>query len=198
MDYQSRFPKGYHGEEPFETYAKAIAYAAKRHKGTYRDGGEAFILHPARIAWRLRRKGESPLVAAAAVLHDTVEQGVATIEEICDEFGQYVANMVIDLTQLEGETNSNYRQRLKEAGTESKTIRLEDRYDNLCGMEGWNGLKVQRYLADTEMLLKALEGTDPDFEHLIRAKTANIRASGRVRIKRPDYVEKILKKANDV
>ena len=40
-----------------DRYNKALEYAASKHEGQYRKGGEAYITHPVAVARMLREKG---------------------------------------------------------------------------------------------------------------------------------------------
>ena len=75
--------------------ARAVKYAVDRHKGTNRKGTRVpYIVHPMETAAIAAGMTDDVNVIAAAVLHDTVEDTDATIEDIRREFGDRVAQLV--------------------------------------------------------------------------------------------------------
>jgi (p)ppGpp synthase/HD superfamily hydrolase len=56
--------------------------------------GEPYIVHPIAVAELVRSVPHTPEMIAAAYLHDVVEDTPVTIEEIREEFGPQVAELV--------------------------------------------------------------------------------------------------------
>ena len=82
-----------------EVVEKAYKFAAHAHRKQVRKSRELYITHPlavARIA--LRTKDQSSIIAA--ILHDTVEDTETTLEEIEENFGEEVKNLVDGLTKI--------------------------------------------------------------------------------------------------
>ena len=81
---------------------KAAAFAAIKHKDqkSHEDDDIPFINHPIGMADTLANVGKEtdPVLLQAALLHDTVEWTETTLEEIEQEFGQEVANLVKEVT----------------------------------------------------------------------------------------------------
>src|SRR3954447_18866400 len=81
---------------------KAVKFSADKHRDQRRKGENAspYINHPIDVAEMLCRVGgvSDPLVLAAAILHDTVEDTDATAEEIELEFGAVVRQLVEEVT----------------------------------------------------------------------------------------------------
>lgn len=81
-------------------FEKALLFAIRSHSGSYRKGGNSpYILHPMEVAAIVGRLTDDEEILAAAVLHDTVEDTDATIEEIRDQFGERVAFLVASETE---------------------------------------------------------------------------------------------------
>ena len=72
-----------------ELIMKAYDYAQKSHEGQKRMSGEEYIVHPLSVAYIL-----------AAFLHDVVEDTEITHEDIVNEFGEEIADMVEGVTKL--------------------------------------------------------------------------------------------------
>lgn len=83
-----------------ELLGKAIGYAEIAHITQFRASGEPYITHPLTVAsflitWKLDIDS-----VIAAVLHDTVEDTTATIEDIEQNFGKDVAFLVSGVTKV--------------------------------------------------------------------------------------------------
>src|SRR4029453_15011649 len=83
-----------------ELLERAFVFASGRHEGQQRRSGEDFILHPLGVAKILAELGRDDATLAAALIHDTVEDTHATVEEIRAEFGEEVSNLVEGVTKL--------------------------------------------------------------------------------------------------
>jgi (p)ppGpp synthase/HD superfamily hydrolase len=89
--------------EALESRARELARAA--HAGQEYSGGDFFTNHLARVVATLERFGEaSPLLRAAAWLHDVVEDTDVTVAELRAELGDELATLVWRLTDAEGAT----------------------------------------------------------------------------------------------
>jgi guanosine-3',5'-bis(diphosphate) 3'-pyrophosphohydrolase len=85
-----------------EEIERAFAFACESHEGQERKSGEDFITHPlgvARICAGLRL---DTATLGAALLHDTVEDTSASLEEIESEFGPEIAQLVDGVTKRTG------------------------------------------------------------------------------------------------
>ena len=68
-----------------EIVAKAICYAAEKHKGQPRKGKTIpFIVHPMEAAAIVSSMTDDPEIIAAAVLHDVLEDTPTTAEELTE------------------------------------------------------------------------------------------------------------------
>ena len=61
---------------------KAYAFSKEKHKDQKRRSGEPFLNHPLEVARILADFGLDTVTVATGLLHDTVEDTVATLEEI--------------------------------------------------------------------------------------------------------------------
>ena len=79
---------------------KAYVYSAKVHQGQIRKSGEPYLVHPLEVAGILAdlRLDEASIVTG--MLHDTIEDTLATREEIAELFGEEVAELVEGVTKL--------------------------------------------------------------------------------------------------
>ena len=90
----------YHGPEQAALVKKAYEYACKAHDGQLRLSGEPYVSHPLAVAQTLAEMRLDGASVAAGLLHDTVEDTKATIEEIDEVFGEDVADIVDGVTKI--------------------------------------------------------------------------------------------------
>jgi (p)ppGpp synthase/HD superfamily hydrolase len=92
----------------------AYEKASAAHAGQIRNGsgGLPYIEHPVAVATRLAHHGYGEDVLAAALLHDVVEDSEATVENLRQEFGERVADLVAALS--DDESIEDYRARKDE------------------------------------------------------------------------------------
>lgn len=91
--------KKYNPEE-VEIVKKAYSFAKMFHEGQYRESGEAYITHPLNVAYILAELHADRDTICAGLLHDTLEDTIATKEEIIKEFNSEIANLVDGVTKL--------------------------------------------------------------------------------------------------
>jgi GTP diphosphokinase / guanosine-3',5'-bis(diphosphate) 3'-diphosphatase len=120
---------------------EAFVYACVKHADQRRKSGEDFIIHPvgvAKICAGMRLDTET---LCAALLHDTVEDTTASLEEVSAEFGEEIASLVDGVTKLTGLTfqsrdeaqAENYRKMMVAMATDIRVIliKLADRLHNM-------------------------------------------------------------------
>ena len=79
---------------------KAYNYAVQKHGDQKRKSGEPYIIHPTNVAYTIAELGLDEQTICAALLHDVVEDTDATYDDIKNEFGPEVAEMVDGVTKL--------------------------------------------------------------------------------------------------
>jgi GTP diphosphokinase / guanosine-3',5'-bis(diphosphate) 3'-diphosphatase len=128
-----------------EAIDRAFAFACARHADQRRKSGEDFITHPvevAKICAGLRLDTET---LCAALLHDTVEDTSASLEQVRELFGEQVAGLVDGVTKLTGITfqsrdehqAENYRKMMVAMASDVRVIliKLADRLHNMRTLE---------------------------------------------------------------
>lgn len=83
-----------------EQLTRAIDYATEKHHGQTRKSGEPYIIHPLAVAANIIEWGMDIDSVIAGVLHDTVEDTSATLDEIEQQFGHDVAFLVDGVTKV--------------------------------------------------------------------------------------------------
>jgi guanosine-3',5'-bis(diphosphate) 3'-pyrophosphohydrolase len=121
-------------------------YACEHHADQRRRSGEEFISHPvgvAKICAGMRLDTET---LCAALLHDTVEDTSASLEEVSEAFGDEIAGLVDGVTKLTGLTfqsrdeaqAENYRKMMVAMASDIRVIliKLADRLHNMRTITG--------------------------------------------------------------
>ena len=83
-----------------DTIQKAYDYASVIHKNDIRLSGESYMRHPLNVAYILTKLNADPDTICAALLHDTIYIGNATLEEIKEKFGDDIADLVNGITKI--------------------------------------------------------------------------------------------------
>jgi GTP diphosphokinase / guanosine-3',5'-bis(diphosphate) 3'-diphosphatase len=141
--------------------ARAFDFACDHHADQLRRSGDEFITHPVGVAQICAGMRLDTETLCAALLHDTVEDTSASLEEIRAEFGDEVAQLVDGVTKLTGITfesrderqAENYRKMMVAMATDVRVIliKLADRLHN---MRTLGALPKQKQLAKARETLE--------------------------------------------
>ena len=124
-----------------ERVEQAFVYACEHHADQRRRSGEDFIVHPVSVAKICAGMRLDTETLCAALLHDTVEDTSASLEEVAAAFGEEVAGLVDGVTKLSELTFSsrdeaqaeNYRKMVVAMASDIRVIliKLADRLHNM-------------------------------------------------------------------
>ena len=131
---------------------RAIVFAVKAHHNTERRGkGFPYIVHPMEAVEVVATITPDQELLAAAALHDTIEDTDVTVEQICAEFGNRVANLVHAESDkfVEGLSEAeSWRDRKQEAidrlaaaPRDAKIVALGDKLSNMRAI--WRDYQVK-------------------------------------------------------
>lgn len=129
-------------------FDKAMFIAAREHLGMRDKGGHAYILHPMRIAMRLRTSDEELL--SIAILHDVVEDSKLTfVDLIAEGFSTRVVNALRLLTHQKGVSYKQYIENMRH-NRDALLVKREDLRDNsditrLKGVTEKDFLRLKKY-----------------------------------------------------
>lgn len=90
----------HHPNEDMGVLRRAYRRAANQHRAQRRKSGEPYIIHPLAVSQILADLGMGPVVVAAGLLHDTVEDTDYTLDECRVEFGDTITGLVDGVTKL--------------------------------------------------------------------------------------------------
>jgi (p)ppGpp synthase/HD superfamily hydrolase len=81
-------------------YQEALEFASRAHAGQFRKGSDIpYITHPVAVSAILAQYGYGERLVVAGLLHDVLEDTVATAIELEKKFGEDIASLVIGVTE---------------------------------------------------------------------------------------------------
>lgn len=96
-----RIIKGYLPTEKIELVRRAFVIARDAHEGQTRSSGEPYITHPVAVACIIAEMKLDHEAVMAALLHDVIEDTPYTEEQLANEFGSSVADIVQGVSKLD-------------------------------------------------------------------------------------------------
>ncbi|MBO0834923.1 MAG: bifunctional (p)ppGpp synthetase/guanosine-3',5'-bis(diphosphate) 3'-pyrophosphohydrolase, partial [Actinobacteria bacterium] len=90
-----------HPKADIRLIERAYEAAAAMHAGQSRRSGDPYITHPLAVAIILAELGMPHEVIGAALLHDTVEDTTYTVDQLREDFGEDIAELVDGVTKLD-------------------------------------------------------------------------------------------------
>ena len=95
-----------------DRFVKALAFATERHGEQRRKGTEVpYVSHLLGTCALVLEAGGDEDEAIAALLHDTLEDQVATFDEVADVFGERVAGIVRECSDSEEDPKPSWKER---------------------------------------------------------------------------------------
>lgn len=138
---------------------KAYEFSAKAHEGQVRRSGEPYVKHPVAVAGVLTSLKTDVSAVVAGLLHDTLEDTVATADELEREFGKEVVHLVDGVTKIgkitfkssEEKQAENFRKMVLSMADDIRVviIKLADRLHNMRTLEHLNEAKRQEIAQET-------------------------------------------------
>jgi len=145
---------------------RAMQFAINAHNGQERKyTGEPYYYHMAEVVGILQLLNPSDHLVAIAWLHDVIEDQGITYEELKKEFGSFVADGVLMLSDLEEGNRATRkaasRERLSKAPHWIQTIKVADLISNTSSIVERDPEFAVLYLEEKRELLKVLTLADP-------------------------------------
>jgi GTP pyrophosphokinase len=148
-----------HAKADIELIRSAYEVAARAHADVVRQSGEAYISHPLAVAQILAEIGLDDITLAAALLHDVVEDTGITIDQVSEDFGPIVAQIVDGVTKLErisfetkeAQQAASMRKMLLAMANDPRVIyiKLADRLHNMRTIAAMPEVKQKRTAQET-------------------------------------------------
>jgi GTP pyrophosphokinase len=154
----------YLSSEEQEIIEKAYIFSASVHLGQVRLSGEPYLTHPMEVAGILADMKLDAATIATGILHDTVEDTLATLTQINDAFGKEIAFLVEGLTKISRITYGstvehqaeNFRKMILAMSSDIRIllVRLADRVHNMRTLE-FQTPEKQKFIAGETLELYA-------------------------------------------
>lgn len=163
---------------------RAAAFAADKHRNQRRKDADAspYINHPIALANVLAQADiDDPIVLAAALLHDTIEDTDTSAEEIEQLFGHEVASIVAEVTDDKSLPKAERKRlQVEHAATitvKAKLVKLADKICNLHDMiqsppADWPIERKREYFDWAMAVIDRLRGVSLPLETLFDAQAA--------------------------
>jgi len=143
---------------------RAYEFSAEVHKGQKRKSGEPYFVHPVEVAGIITDLRLDTASIATALLHDTVEDTLTTLEQVETLFGAEIAALVDGVTKIsqmnfssrEEKQAENFRKMLVAMARDIRVILVK--------------------LADRTHNMRTLESLTPERQHDIAQETLEIYA----------------------
>ncbi len=156
----------YHPEADTSLIRRAYEYSVKAHEGQMRQAGGPYVEHPLAVAGILSFLKLDVQAIAAGLLHDTLEDTVATREELEKKFGEDVARLVEGVTKIgqipfktyEEKQAENFRKMVLSMADDIRVvfIKLADRLHNMQTLEALSDEKRQKIAQETKEIYAPL------------------------------------------
>lgn len=160
--------RSYLPDADLSSFRRAFEFACSSHCGQMRKSGEPYIGHPLEVAAIVAELRLGVPSLCAALLHDTVEDTPATLEDLADAFGEQVAFLVSGLTKLskiefqsrEEHQAENLRKLIVAMTRDLRVvlIKLADRLHNIRTLQHMRPDKQKRIASETLEIYAPLAG----------------------------------------
>lgn len=162
----------------FDSILKATLFAVQKHHGQFRkdDNRYPFIIHPLTAAHLIVSIGkiEDPIIIAAAILHDTIEDTSTKPAEIARLFGDEVLNLVLEVSDDKSLPKDRRKQlqiiHAPALSCSAKIIKIADKLANCQDVlntppHGWSIKRCQDYIQWAADVVWQFHGTNLPLEN---------------------------------
>ncbi len=151
--------EGYNPEADVSLVRRAYEFSAKAHEGQKRRSGEPYHQHPLAVAGVLTSLRSDVTAVVAGLLHDTLEDTLATPEALEREFGKDIVRLVDGVTKIgkiqfrsyEEKQAENFRKMVLSMADDIRVvlIKLADRLHNMRTLEHLKEVKREQIAQET-------------------------------------------------
>lgn len=149
--------------DDFETIKRAYEYAFNEHKGMKRLTGDDFITHPLEVTKILTELNVDDTTIIASLLHEVINNGSKTYEDLVEDFGEDIAKIVLSVSKINklelpdnNESSVIYLRKILVGLAEDVRvlyIKLADRLHNMRTNWAINPLKQKQKAEETMSVL---------------------------------------------
>lgn len=150
-------------------YVRAVIFARKAHAPQVRKyTNEPYIVHPEEVAHLVFQYTRDWEAATAALLHDVLEDTPHTYDELVQEFGKAIADLVMMVTDASRPEDGNRaarkaidRDHIAKGSGQAHNIKLADIISNITSIVAHDPDFAMVYVAEKLMQLEVLTKGDP-------------------------------------
>ncbi len=149
----------YHPAADVDLIARAYRYSEWAHREQTRKSGDPYFIHPASVAGAIADLKLDTASVCAGLLHDVVEDTLATVEDLERDFGHEVAVLVdgvtklgkINFTSREDRQAENFRKMVVAMARDIRVllVKLCDRLDNMRTLDHMSPEAQERIARET-------------------------------------------------
>ncbi|WP_273952398.1 RelA/SpoT family protein [Leuconostoc mesenteroides] len=149
----------YMSESDTKNVKKAYEWASELHKEQKRKSGEPYIIHPIQVAGILAELKMDTATVILGYLHDVVEDTTATLQDVRDNFGETIAQIIDGVTKIskiqyqssQEQLAENHRKLLLAMSKDIRVIivKLADRLHNMRTLGALREEKQKRIAKET-------------------------------------------------
>ena len=198
-----------------ELIKRAFDYSYKMHEGQMRKSGDPYIIHPVSVAGIITELRLDTASVCAGLLHDVVEDTLASSKDIEKHFGYEIASLVdgvtklskINFTSKEDRQAENFRKMVVAMARDIRVllVKLCDRIDNMRTLEHMSHEAQERISRETIEIYAPLanrlgmaefkcELEDLSFKHLEPVAFAELTSSvSKTKRERDKYTAEVCK-----
>ncbi|MFH1811384.1 MAG: bifunctional (p)ppGpp synthetase/guanosine-3',5'-bis(diphosphate) 3'-pyrophosphohydrolase [Pseudomonadota bacterium] len=209
----------HHPDADTDLIKKAYVYSAKVHAGQVRKSGEPYLVHPLEVAGILADLRLDVATVCTGLLHDTVEDTLATLDDIEALFGKDIRLLVDGVTKLsqirfntsEEKLAENFRKMLIAMARDIRVIllKLADRLHNMRTLQFMKPEKQEQIAQETLDIYAPLanrlgiswvktELEDLSFKYLKPREYQEMsEALGQTRKEREQFIEEVVSVIHD-
>jgi len=168
---------GFQTDKDMGLVLRAMAFAALKHRDQKRKDAEEspYINHPISLADVLWHEGgvRDPVIIAAALLHDTIEDTKTNAAELRRLFGAKVASIVGEVTDDKRLPKERRKElQIKHAARLSESAKLVKLADKICNLrdilasppKDWTVERKRQYFDWAKKVIDHVRGTNPALE----------------------------------
>lgn len=151
--------QAYQPEADVALVRRAYDFSAQAHAGQMRKSGEPYLKHPLAVAGILTVLRSDVSAIVAGLLHDTLEDTVATNDELERQFGKEVVHLVDGVTKIgkiqfknyEEKQAENFRKMVLSMADDIRVVlvKLADRLHNMRTLQHHRPVKQQEIAQET-------------------------------------------------
>src|ERR1700722_19329699 len=151
--------RGYQPAADVDLIKRAYDFSFKMHEGQMRKSGDPYIIHPVSVAGIITELRLDTASVCAGLLHDVVEDTLASTKDIEKNFGGEIATLVdgvtklskINFTSKEDREAENFRKMIVAMARDIRVllVKLCDRVDNMRTLEFMSREAQERIARET-------------------------------------------------